>query len=303
MTIRYNLSRLGRPAARRAFGRTWLVVCLAGAAVCLAMFGVRHLFFILTIWMVCVFAPIRIAVEALHTMGPRIRRQMERDLLSRSDRYATREQIVMMVDVLYGKTVQMPRLAPPDLPLKVKDAASRLGERAFLGGEGPLTLLQAALTCGALLERWMSAIAGAEYLAGAAGPPDAARGIGETSNGNAPPVLWDPEASIQDQWVRLRAVAGMAALVRTLAAVYEDSTGRALDEGQAFWSATDATMDYVDQIGLRLEGPPWEYRGGMPHAPLAADLAGRLAGTWTEFCLAPEPAPRRLLAFVDSLPG
>jgi hypothetical protein len=302
MTLRYSLSRLGRPAARRSFGRAWLVICLVGAAVSLAAFGARHLFFILTVWIVCVFAPVRIAIEALHTIGPRIRRQMEDDLERRDDRYSTREQITMMVDVLYGRTVHMPRLAPPGLSLKVKEAASSIAERAFLSGGGPLTLLRAALICASLLERWMAAIAGGEYVAGTGEPPDVGSGAGDSLNGEAPPVLWNPGASIQEQWGRLRAVAGMAALVRTLAAVYEDSTGRALDEGQALWSATDAAMDYVDQIGLRLEGPPWEYQGGMPQAPLPADVAGRLAGAWTEFCLAPEPAPRRLLAFVESVP-
>ena len=42
MTLRYALSRLERPDARRAFGRTWLWTCLAGAAVTLVARRAHH---------------------------------------------------------------------------------------------------------------------------------------------------------------------------------------------------------------------------------------------------------------------
>ncbi len=296
MTLRYSLSRLSRPAARRAFGRTWLGVCLAAAVLSVLVFGLRHVFFIATVWLLCVFAPVRIAVELLHTAGPRLRRQLSRTLAGRPDRYARREDIAVMVEDLFGREVQLPRLAPADLASKVIDAAVELCDRAFRRGGGALGVLRATSACAGLLERWAGTIAAGEQAVAAV----AAHG---GHNGAAPPALWDPRASIQEQWETLRAVAGLAALVKTLAAVYEDSANRPMDGGAAVRSAAEAAMDYADQIGLRLEGPAWEDVPGVPRIALAPDLIGRLAEAWVVFCAAPHPAPRRLSAFVDMVPG
>jgi len=293
MTLRYSLSRLSRPAARRAFGRTWLAVCLAGAVLSVLVFGLRHVFFIATVWLLCVFAPIRIAVELLHTAGPRLRSRLSRTLDGRPDRYARREDITVMVEDLFGREVQLPRLAPADLASKVIDAAVHLCDRAFRGGGGALGVLRATSVCAGLLERWAGTIAaGEQAVAGRGG-----------HNGAAPPALWDPQASIQEQWETLRALAGLAALVKTLAAVYEDSANRPMDGGAAVRSAAEAAMDYADQIGLRLEGPAWEDVPGVPRIALPPDLIDRLAEAWVVFCAAPHPAPRRLGAFVDMVPG
>lgn len=302
MTLRYTLSRLSDPAARRAFGRTWLLICLAGALLSLALAGLRHAFFVATVWLLLVFAPVRIAAEALHTVGPRLRRQLSRDLAAREDRYATREQITVMVEDLFGREVQMPRLAPPDLAPKVVAAAARLCDRAFRAGGGPLGVLRAATTCAALLLRWTGAIAAGEQAVPAA-PALASRTGAEAGDGVSPPALWDPHASIQDQWATLRAVAGLAALTKTLAAVYEDSARQPIEGGAALRAAADAAMDYADQIGLRLEGPAWEDVAGVPRTHLSGELTGRLAGAWVAFCAAPAPAPRRLEAFVEAVPG
>lgn len=300
MTLRYSLSRLSRPAARRAFGRTWLGVCLAGAVLSLLAFGARHVFFIATIWLLCVFAPVRIAAELLHTAGPRLRRQLSQDLARRPDRYVTPEDITLMVEDLFGREVQLPRLAPPDLAPKVIEAAVRLCTRAFRGGPGALGVLRTTATCAVLLERWTGTVAAGEEtsLPRAQSAHTPARG---ESNGAAPPALWDPQASIPDQWGTLRAVAGLAALVKTLAAVYEDSASQPMEGGAAVRTMADAAMDYVDQTGLRLEGPPWEDTAGAPQVALSRELIERLAQTWVAFCAAPQPAPRRLGAFVDAV--
>jgi hypothetical protein len=86
-----------------------------------------------------------------------------------------------------------------------------------------------------------------------------------------------------------------------LIAVYEDSAGRSLEGGAAIRTEADAAMDYVDQIGLRLEGPAWEDVPGMPRAGLPLETASRLAETWLVFFSGPLPAPRRLAAFVDAV--
>lgn len=303
MTLRYTLSRLSRPDARRVFGRTWLAVCAAGAVVSLVVFGMRDVFFIATVWLLCVFAPVRIAVELLHTAGPRLRHGLSQDVRRRPDRYGTGEQITIMVEDLFGREVRMPRLAPPDLSLKVVEAAVRLCERAFRGGQGPLGVLRAITTCMALLNRWVGAVAAGERATLPPAPTSLAAGAGvETGNGAASPALWNPHASIQDQWVTLRAIAGLAALTRTLAAVYEDSADQPMEGGAAVRTATDAAMDYADQVGLRLDGPAWEEIAGVPRARLSVELTTRLAETWTAFCAAPQPAPRRLAAFVDAVP-
>src|SRR5579859_7121321 len=114
-------------------------------------------------------------------------------------------------------------------------------------------------------------------------------------------ALWEAGASIQDQWGTLRALAGLAALTKVLVDVYEDSAGLPFEGGAAIRSEADAAMDYVDQIGLRLEGPPWEDVPGVPQAALPLETAARLAETWLVFFEGPLPAPRRLAAFVDSV--
>jgi hypothetical protein len=298
MILRYRLSRLSRPAARRAFGRTWLGVCLAGAFVSLVVFGVRHAFFIATVWILCIFAPIRIAIEWLHTAGPRWREQLTRDLMKRQDRYATRERLTLMVEVLFSRGVVMPRLAPPDLEPKVIEAAVRLCDRTLRSEDGPLGMLHAAMSCAALLDRWVGTIAAAEPM-----EPSALQTSRSGSDNGASPPLWDPNASIQDQWITLRSIAGLAALTKTLVAVFEDYTERVAEAGAPLRAVADAAMDYTDQIGLRLEGPAWEEIPGLPRMRVPGESIGRMAETWMAFCAAPLPSPRRLGAFVDAVEG
>jgi len=308
VSLRYALSRLSRPAARRAFGRGWLGACLAGALVSLWIFGRDHLFFITAIWLLCVFAPVRIAVEVLETRGPRMRRELQRALLARPNRYTTREDVGLMVETLFAREVRLPRLALPDLESKVIDAAARVSDRAFRGGEGSAGILRALTTCTAVLQRWVGVIAAGEMTGSgwtapaAAGPPDLP-GPAAAPNGAGPPALWDPAASVQDQWVSLRAVAGLAALAKTLTAVYEDSTGTPWAGGGPLRALAEAAMDYADQVGLRLDGPAWEDIQVVPPAAVGLDLLGRLAAAWLTFCAAPAPAPRRLRAFVELLAG
>ncbi len=303
MTLRYTLSRLSRPEDRRAFGRTWLWVCLAGALLSLVVFGVKSAFFITMVWVLCVFAPVRIAVEMLHTVGPRIRRQMQLDLDRRADRYTTREQIALRVQVLVANAVQLPRIAPPDLGAKVEEAAVHLTDRALRGGDGALGVLRAATACGALLERWVGTIAAGESgAAPVSASPRTPAAQAPGGNGVGPAALWDPRASIQDQWTALRAVAGLAALTQTLTAVYEDAAGLPFDGGGALRAMADAAMDYADQIGLQLDGPAWVEVTGIPRTAFPHDLLAHGAETWTAFCTAPAPAPRRLQAFVATVP-
>ncbi|HEV2283373.1 MAG TPA: hypothetical protein VGX75_13390 [bacterium] len=293
MTLRYALSRLERADARRAFGRTWLWVCLAGAAATLAADGGRDVFLVLVGWIVCVFAPVRIAVETLQTIGPRWKRLLQQRLLERTDRYTSPEDITLMVERFVAQDVQVPRLAPRDLAPKVITAASSVcGVMMRSGTSG---LLHAAVRSASLLDRWVGAIAAGERL------PPVPASAGAASNGAAPSALWDAGASVQDQWGTLRALAGLAALTKVLVDVYEDSAGLALEGGAAIRTEADAAMDYVDQIGLRLEGPPWEDVPGVPQAALPPDTAARLAETWLVFFAGPLPAPRRLAAFVDSV--
>ncbi|HLW60438.1 MAG TPA: hypothetical protein VKV57_11025 [bacterium] len=307
MTLRYSLSQLSRPAARRAFGRSWLTVCLAGAVASVVIFGWEHIFFIAVVWLICVFAPVRIAVEALHTRGPRMRDELQRALQARNDRYATREGVVLMVEILFAREVRLPRLAPPDLGGKIIDAAGRLTDRALRGGDGPPAVLRAAATCATLLQRWVGVVAAGErdpeWHPAAEGHPGAGSDRPLPLNGAAPAALWNPRASVQDQWAALRAIAALAGLAKTLTAVYEDSTGTPWEGGASVRALSEAAMDYADQVGLRLDGPAWDDPAEVPPAPLAPELLPGLAETWLTFCAAPPPAPRRLQAFVELLVG
>jgi hypothetical protein len=289
MNLRYALSALARPTARRAFGRTWMWLCAAGALVTIAAVGPRHAFFAVAVWAVCIFAPVRIAVEVLHSRGPAIRRELMRTVGAREDRYARPERVALMVEVLFAREVLLPRLAPPDLRDKVIYAAARVSQVAHRDRAGPPAVLQAAMVCAALLRRWTDAIA-----AGEAGVPSGA------TNGAGPRTLWDAQTSVQDQWGTLRAVAGLAALTKTLIAVYEDSAGVPSEHGAAMRSLSEAAMDFVDQVGLRLDGPAWDGEGPL-FRPLPPERLSHLAETWTAFCATPPPAPRRLRAFVEAL--
>jgi hypothetical protein len=301
MTLRYALSRLERPEARRAFGRTWLWFCLAGAAVTLTADAGRHFFLVLVAWLVCAFAPVRIAVETLQTVGPRWKTSLQQRLLARPDRYTSPEDIALMVEWFTARDVRPPRLAPPDLGPKVIAAASRLCGVTLRAG-GPAGLHDTATRCAALLDRWVGTIAAGEQTPLPAAAAPRPRAVGEP-DGAAPGGLWDARASIQEQWGTLRAVAGLAALTKVLIAVYEDSAGRALEGGTAIRVEADAAMDYVDQIGLRLEGPAWEDVPGVPRAALPVEAVSRAAETWLVFFAGPLPAPRRLGAFVDAVAG
>lgn len=296
MTLRYALSRLERADARRAFGRTWLWICLAGAAVTLVADGGRHFFLVSVAWLVCVFAPIRIAVEVLQTAGPRWRASLQRRLLERPDRYTSPEDIALMVEWFVALDVRAPRLASRDLAPKVIAAAARLCGATLR--DGAPSLRRAAIRCASLLDRWLAVIAAGERLL----PLPAAAQTGPAAgNGAGSGALWDPTASIQDQWTTLRAIAGLAALTRVLVDVYEDNTGLALEGAAAIRTEADAAMDYVDQVGLRLDGPPWEDVSGVPPASLPIETASRVAEAWTEFFAHPIPAPRRLAAFVSAV--
>jgi len=281
MTLRYTLSQLSRGEARRAFGLWWLGICVVGFLASLLVFGGRHAFFLATVWFLFLFLPVRIAAETLHTLGPRIRRQMQLDLERQPDRYTTREHISLRIEVLFRREVQLPRIAPPEVGAKVMEAAVGLTGRALREGDGPLGVLRTTAVCGTLLDRWLGTIASGE--------------------GGAVPGIWDPRASIQEQWVTLRALAALAALTKTLTAVYEDSAGRPLDGGPALRAAADAAMDYADQVGLKLDGPAWEEVSGIPRTALSSEHVARLAETWTAFCKAPPPAPRRLLDFLETV--
>jgi hypothetical protein len=298
MRLRYVLSRLGDPRARRVFGRWWAGICVAGALVTLLIFGGSHAFFIAAIWLLCVFAPLRIAIEILHTAGPRLRRDLVRSIEGRDDRYGTHEGVSLMVEALFAREVRLPRLAPPDLGPKVIEAATRVTERT-LRSEGPLGIVGAGSTCSTLLQRWIGAVAAGEVVT--VGARGAAGRRPDEANGATPATLWDPQASVQEQWVALRAIAGLAALTKTLTAVYEDVAGRLWESSGPVRALAEAAMDYADQVGLRLNGPPWEDIAGLPGRGLAPDYLNQLASTWLTFCITPPPAPRRLKAFVDAL--
>jgi len=302
VTWRYRVAQLSRRGVRRTVGRLWFAVCSAGAIVTLGLAGGRHLFIVIAVWLVCVFVPGRIAIEALQAWSPRVRETLRREVARRGDRYDLPGGLAVMAELLYEREVRPPRLAPPDLAARVTDASVALCRHAGAPGARSNAVHRAAMVCGSLLDRWLSAIAASEQDSRPpAGTTGGHRAAG-TPNGARPPVLWDADASIQDQWVVLRAVAGLGALTAVLILLYEDTSGRQMDGGGSLRAVADAAMDYVDQVGLGMDGPPWESATGIPLAPLSQDLAARLAETWVAFCQTPLPAPRRLGAFIDSLP-
>lgn len=219
-------------------------------------------FFVLLVWALFVYVPLRILLEAAQTLAPSLRRRLVAQTASVPERYASRSGIELMVDGLFEREVVMPRITTPIQRAKAKDGAIAVLAKAEEARNG---LGGAAGDCLASVEEWVTAL----------GARAAAEG-----------------QSIQARWGEVRALAALAAMTKVLIAAHEDRGGAPLGSGNGQMgdaaSLLDACLDYCDDLALEADVVPWEERPVT--SPLRLGRAQELRSAWTSFVETGAPA-------------
>lgn len=278
MGLRLTISRLASSGTRASAARALAVFAVLGFVltmlVVVAAGGpAERWLFILLVWALFVYVPLRILLEAAQTLAPRLRRRLAVQAAGHPRRYATRQSIELMVDRLFERAVIMPRIVTP-----VHADKARAGAVAVLARAGDTAEWRgAAGACLGAVDRWVAWMGG--WAAGETG------------------------GNIQARWGEVRALAAMAAMTRVLLAAHEDRTGApfAGADGPPADPVEflDACLDYCDELALQVEVMPWtEPPLGLPLDPGGAD---ELHTAWKTFVDTEPPAVAARTAFVDVL--
>jgi hypothetical protein len=282
MDLRLLLSHFADAGTRGALARWLFVVCACGFVASLAAlaalgYGLDRWVFVLVVWTVLLFIPLRILIEALPTVGGRMREAVLRRVAADPRRYQRPELLPIVVGGLFARDVTMPRIAKPQQAHKAREAATAILGRTT-GGTDAAGVLTGAI-------RATLAAAAHEAVAISA----AATGVASET--------------IQNRWEGARALGALAALIQVLAAAYAERWGGppALPElgGRPLADYLDAALDYCDEAALQVDALPWT------EPPLASPLApGAVEGVraaWHAFVAAGTPAPRALEAFLATV--
>jgi len=278
---RVLLSQLADPTTRGALARWLLAACAIGFLMTVLVmaglgYGASRMSFALVFWLVLVFIPLRIAVEASGPLGARLRHALAQRAVADPRRYERADMVPFVVRDLFAREVTMPRIAKPVHALKAREAAiailSRTAPRADAGD-----LLRAIRTT-------LAATAAEAVQVSAA-----ATGIAADA--------------IQARWDSARALGAMGALTTVLAAAYADRWGTAPVipelEGRPLNDFLDAALDYCDEAALQVDALPWT------EPPLATTAAtgdiDDVRATWQTFLAAGTPSPRALDAFLATV--
>ncbi|MGQ0548937.1 MAG: hypothetical protein ACT4PY_04635 [Armatimonadota bacterium] len=279
--FRFLLSRFAEDATRGRLARWLIVVCALGfvaslAALMILGYGADRWFFVLIVWAVFVFIPLRIWVEALQTVGLRVRQATVDQIAADPRRYERRELLPFLVQHLFVRHATMPRIAKPAQAYKAREAAE-----AIVGGAGP------GGGARMLVEAIRATLAAAELeavaLSASASGPDA--------------------GDIQSRWEGARALGALGALIQMLAAAHRDRWGALppLPElgGRELADYLEAAMDYCDEAALKVDALPWTepLLRASPHAAGAESVRG----TWRAFVNAGTPSPRALQGFLETV--
>ncbi len=278
MGIRFALSTLSTSEARQSAGRWLLFLCAVGYVVTLWVLfilgrGLGGWLFTLLIWVLIIYIPLRILLEAFQSIAPRIRGGLVTQTAGRADRYATRPSISLLVEAMLQREVVMPRIATPLQRVKAHDGAVAILAR--LGSQGLDDHREAIRRCLTMIDRWIIDLASA-------------------ARSSAPPP-------IQARWADLRALISLAASTKILLAAYEDRAGRAcvipgLADRQA-GAYLDTCLDYCDELALEVDPDPWT------ELPLGFSLESAtletLLHTWMAFASTEPPALEARAAFLQ----
>ncbi|MDR7435954.1 MAG: hypothetical protein QN189_12630 [Armatimonadota bacterium] len=139
MALRLWLSKSASPEARKTAGRWLAAITAAGLALTfliLALSGnLGGRWFIATVaWVVLLYLPLRIFLEASAGWGGQMKRTLAQEIRKRADRYRSPRSIALMVEWLFDWDVLMPRIAKPDHATKAREAALAIIHRAMQTG-------------------------------------------------------------------------------------------------------------------------------------------------------------------------
>lgn len=280
MNFRLALSRLESPDARATAARTLALVCAFGYLLSLTVMfasgiGLGRWLFVLLVWTLLVYLPLRILLEAFQTIAPAIRRTLVSRAAVDPARYRSSGSIELVVDGLFERDVLMPRLSKPQDGQKARDASAAVLRNAR--GSGSEVLEGAAVQCLGTVEQWTTDLSGWALTAA--------------------------QENIQARWAGLRALAAFAAFTKILisAAVDQSGLARSLVSPASPDPAEylDACLDYCDRLALEVDVAPWtEPSLGISVNPNAS-AALRIA--WTEYVQIPPPAIEARNTFVKTL--
>lgn len=277
MDLRLSLSRLASAETRAAAARGLAILCAAGFV--LTMFvlvaaGGRadQWLFILLVWALFVYVPLRILLEAAQTFAPALRRRLIAQAATQSQRYASSSGIELMVDGLFEREVVMPRIATPVQRTKARDGAVAILAKVK-ADDG---LRGVAGDCLATVDGWVAHL-----------------GSWAAQEGQ----------NIQARWGEVRALAAMAAMTKILIAAHEDRGGGSFGSGNGQVSDPaeflDACLDYCDDLALDVDVEPWEERPLT--LPVRPGRAEDLRAAWKTFVDTGAPALDARDAFITLL--
>ncbi len=280
MIFRRLLSTLTDAGSRQTTARALGVICIIGYMVTLGAMassgaGLRRWFFALLVWVVVVYIPLRIVLEAIYSLAPALRTKLIAQTVTRSDRYASRGSIELVVDGLIAESVVMPRIATPAQSGKVKDGAVAILMRAREDGDAAVA--RAAQRCLAAVERWVT----------------------QSASWSAAQAAHN----IQARWATVRALAALAGMTRVLIAAFEDQSGQKFSAGpvdSARASAyLEACLDFCDQQALEVDVAPWTE--SALHLDIAPGLRDRIWEAWKTYADIPSPALGARQAMVEAV--
>jgi len=279
MGLRLLISRLASADARRSAARALALLTAAGVILTMLVLAASgraldQWLFVLVVWVLFVYVPLRILLEAAQTLAPALRRRLGAEAHRAARRDAPRPEIELTVDTLFERKVVMPRIATPREAGKARDGATAVLVRT---GAEHGALRGAAGDCLAAIDRWVSSAARwAERDAG---------------------------QNIQARWGEVRALAAMAAMTKILIASYEHRAATAFAQGNgplpdpgAF---LDACLDYCDDLALEVDVRGWDEPPlGLP---LPEARAQQIRSAWKTYAETGAPAVEARTRFVDTL--
>jgi hypothetical protein len=275
------LSHLADAGVRRNAGRWLLALCAAGFLLSTAVLaalgsGLDRWVFVLLVWIVLVFLPLRIFIESSEALGAGSRRRLASTIAADAARYDNVAYLPHIVRDLAARHVTMPRICGP-----------RHARAASAGAEG---LLHRARIARDPREALGTAIRGLLGLIAHEAAALGAAAAGAQSD------------NIQARWDAARGLGSLTAVVTILVAAYADrwheqpAVPDLEDRGLAAYLA--AAMDYCDEAALQVDVLPWTE---PPLASPPPDQLLTMRESWQAFLAAGLPAPRALTAFADAV--
>ena len=280
--LRLLLSRFADDASRRALARWLLIACAMGFAASMAAliilgYGTDRWMFVLVVWIVFLYIPLRIAIETLQTVGLRLRDAAMDQIALDPRRYERPEALALLIEQLFIRHATLPRIAKPAHGQKAREAAAAILRRA--GSTGVAAERLRAAIRAALAAAEVEAVA----LSASASGPGA--------------------DDIQSRWEGARALGALGVLIQVLAAAHRDRWGDLPPapelNGRSLADYVETVLDYCDEAALNVDALPWT-EPLLRSSPRAAD-AEEIRASWRTFVAAGTPSPRALEGFLTTV--